>query len=517
VPFTPTHQQVEIGEMVVVGEDGKVIAFAGTGKSTTCHYSTGLVPRRKVQGIAFNRTTADEGNQKSPRNARWNTAHSLAYRPTIGHFGGNRDRFKGTMGIVRGLEDHRSIAPLIELAEGDNRAAALIAVRTLLKFMQSDARTPQPDHVPAPIGATEKNKKRRADLRAAVANTALNVWLDMTAEGSDLPINDDVYLKYWALSNPRIAADLIFFDEAQDANGVMLGVVRAQQCQQVYVGDPHQQIYGFRGAVNAMSIAPGRELALTESFRFGPNVASWANVILAMLGEHRPLIGAGPFEGEVYDDPMMLYHPATRLSGNGPQAVLCRGNAGVVREAVEALDAGLTTTVVGGVGDAVWMLSAAFQLYQGHRPNHPEIGLFKDWEEMIEFSESDEGGSLRPIIRIVEQHRGGIPALCDRLKAEIVDEKAPGVQVVITTAHKAKGREWDYVRFSEDFGSLVEEETDREGVPTGRVKLATEEANLAYVSVTRAQRVLNLAGFGYQLTEDARAMGTLRDDQAVGA
>jgi hypothetical protein len=45
--------------------------------------------------------------------------------------------------------------------------------------------------------------------------------------------------------------------------------LRAQQCQVIYVGDPYQQIYEWRGAVNAMEHIRAPECALTESFRFG--------------------------------------------------------------------------------------------------------------------------------------------------------------------------------------------------------------------------------------------------------
>ncbi|MCP3712788.1 hypothetical protein M3I54_38800 [Paraburkholderia sp. CNPSo 3274] len=36
-------------------------------------------------------------------------------------------------------------------------------------------------------------------------------------------------LKRWALSEPRIAADFILFDEAQDSDGVMLSVLGRQR------------------------------------------------------------------------------------------------------------------------------------------------------------------------------------------------------------------------------------------------------------------------------------------------
>ncbi|MFX8098481.1 UvrD-helicase domain-containing protein, partial [Acinetobacter baumannii] len=82
-------------------------------------------------------------------------------------------------------------------------------------------------------------------------------------------ISHDVYVKLWQLSRPTIPADYILFDESQDANGLMLSVLRRQSAQVIYVGDPYQQIYEWRGAVNAMDHIKAQKRALTLSFRFG--------------------------------------------------------------------------------------------------------------------------------------------------------------------------------------------------------------------------------------------------------
>ena len=81
---------------------------------------------------------------------------------------------------------------------------------------------------------------------------ANHVWSRMCDPNDVLPLGHDGYLKLWALSKPRIAADFILLDEAQDTNPVVLGVLQSQQAQLVYVGDRYQQIYEWRGAVNAM-------------------------------------------------------------------------------------------------------------------------------------------------------------------------------------------------------------------------------------------------------------------------
>ena len=61
---------------------------------------------------------------------------------------------------------------------------------------------------------------------------------------------------------------------------------------------------------------------------------------------------------------------------------------------------------------------------------------------------------------------------------------SPGTPV-ISTAHKAKGLEWDSVQISQDFEGSVEYAMQR-----GGTKATADERRLAYVAVTRAQSSL---------------------------
>ena len=64
-------------------------------------------------------------------------------------------------------------------------------------------------------------------------------------------------------------------------------------------------------------------------------------------------------------------------------------------------------------------------------------------------------------------------------------------EVVISTAHKAKGREWDSVKIGSDFRQPAAGEDGKPGrVPRG-------EAMLAYVAVTRAKKTLDRGGLAW--------------------
>ena len=69
-----------------------------------------------------------------------------------------------------------------------------------------------------------------------------------------------------------------------------------------------------------------------------------------------------------------------------------------------------------------------------------------------------------------------------------VDEKY--ADVIVSTAHKSKGREWSSVKIATDFREPVNED----GTPSDPIKA---ECNLAYVSVTRAKNQLDRGGLAW--------------------
>jgi superfamily I DNA/RNA helicase len=146
----------------------------------------------------------------------------------------------------------------------------------------------------------------------------------MAAPRDPIPLGHDGYLKVWALEHPKLPSEYILLDEAQDTNAVVLGVLHEQDAQIVYAGDKHQQIYEWRGAINAMEKITGCDEAfLTQSFRFGDVIASAAARVLATLGEQHRIRG----------------NPAvsSRIASSGDaRAVLARTNPTVILEILEA-------------------------------------------------------------------------------------------------------------------------------------------------------------------------------------
>lgn len=293
---------------------------------------------------------------------------------------------------------------------------------------------------------------------------------------------------------PRVG--FVLSDESQDLNGVTAAILAEQDVQVVYVGDEHQQIYEWRGSVNMMQRIDAPITHLTQSFRWGPEVARVANAILALKEPTPPALRGWPER----DTRLATIPPGER------HTVICRTNVRVFRHALELVDAGRAIAVVGSLAGPVRLMRSAYALWSGRGTvTDPEVQVFQEWDELLLASEDDP--TLHLVVDMVEAHQHDLLAICDRLEraGEVPEQRA---DVVLTTAHKAKGREWDRVKLAGDFRSPL-------GLLRAGLELREEEVNVLYVAATRARRVLELNGAVTELldpgaVEDARAAGEAR-------
>ncbi|MFE4917269.1 DNA helicase, partial [Streptomyces sp. NPDC056652] len=125
-------------------------------------------------------------------------------------------------------------------------------------------------------------------------------------------------------------------------------------------------IYHWRGAKDVMTGFDGTQLALSQSFRFGPQLAEEANRWLTIADAPIRLTGTTTVPTEL--------GPLAR-----PDAVLCRTNVGAMAQVMELLETGYRVALVGG-GDSLRALAlAAHDLKEGRRTTHPELVLFTSW------------------------------------------------------------------------------------------------------------------------------------------
>jgi hypothetical protein len=468
----PTAEQVACVQAFQTGDALVIEAGAGSGKTSTLRLLAKAQPGKRGMYIAYNKAIADDAKASFPVNVGCSTAHSLAYR-AVGHryrprLNGPRLPARETARIL-GIHEPLHITKERILTPYQ---VARIAMETVAHFCHSGAPEITPSHVPTYPGVDEPGQVKA--VRATVHPLARKAWDDLCSLNGTLKFTHDCYLKLWQLSGPRLPADFVLLDEAQDANPVVSAIIEGQRdTQTVLVGDRCQAIYGWRGAIDAMTQFVGTRLPLSQSFRFGQAVADEANRWLSILGSPLSLRGFDRI-------PSMVGELLT------PDALLCRSNAEAISQVMTNLAADRRVALVGGGRDIRTLAEAAVTLKAGDGCSHPELFCFRTWGEVQDYVDHDQAGAdLKVFVRLVDS-RGpeAIIAAMERLS----DERY--ADTIVSTAHKAKGREWSTVKIASDFP----EPKSRDG---DAVEIQRAEAMLAYVAVTRAKLVLDRTGLAW--------------------
>jgi hypothetical protein len=126
-------------------------------------------------------------------------------------------------------------------------------------------------------------------------------------------------------------------------------------------------------------------------------------------------------------------------------------------------------------------------LWAGRREKgmHPRICHFDSFRELVDYlqeAKDDAGDSLdvelSGAVAFVLEHTTDVPSILDAITAACTGPDE--AEMTLSTAHRAKGLEWDDVMLLDDFGVL---QPSVEGE-----KFTQEEVNLLYVAVTRARQ-----------------------------
>lgn len=472
-------------EEALAGNHLKVIAFAGAGKTfTLLEVAKALKsknPHQRILYLTFNKALANEAKAKFGNLAEARTNHALA-RLQSKDLINNRKIVSSLLQLKGCLANH--LPRLKDLQEFGYREdhTPFLVLETLNNFLYSRAPVVTQDHIPELIRLqAEQFGKAYPQLVELLVQLAQEAWDLLTAPLGSCSITHDIYLKYVQINRARINYDVILFDEAQDANPAMLDILLSQDVQRILVGDPHQQIYAWRGAVNAMLQVDGRELFLSQSFRFTEEIAQRATRLLrSFKGEKKTIRG--------------IPNPETK----GNRAILSRTNAGAIQEALDLLAKGYEVALVKADIDTFKeALNAAYQLFKGKTTNHPEFSLFRSWEALEDLIQRfpSVASQYRPYKGLVEKHGDDLPKVLrklDRLKTE------RGAEVMVSTAHRSKGRQWTEVTLGADYEGVV---LAQENPGHGCVTIFEDEVNLLYVAMTRAQTSLNLGSFAERLEQ----------------
>jgi F-box protein 18 (helicase) len=513
-----TPEQAEIkGAHIDLKEVISIQAYAGTGKTYILKELAKRLQRThptwSILYLAFNSDIVKEAREVFPRNVAVMTTHSLANRAVgFKYFKANK-----VAGGVRKTTIRSACREWVALvAAGDitykdpvhklwcdttrdiEWGLSNTVWATLNKYLYSGEAHIEKDHI-CPI---EMSNVTCVIKHATIIKMAEYLWERMQDLEDTFKITHDGYLKLYQLSTPQLHLkhQVIMFDEAQDANGATLSILDNAECCRIYVGDPHQQIYSWRGSINAfghIAETTTQEYRLSQSFRFGRSIARYATGILyAWKQEDLPVKGSDGAGG-------VATLNTTQQQGvlDIKHTYLCRLNSSIFRRAVSYLDhckfgfAGEKSKHKDLFNDILDVYYLHIQDYANIKS--PFIRGYGSFEALQVYAIQSEDYEITGLCTIVKTYHSNIPSLLNRIWEQALPEKA--AHITLTTGHRSKGREWPYVVICEDFADKFREKRSKPGEersvevsPCRYSYERTEEANLLYVAITRAQHTVYL-------------------------
>ncbi|KFQ65038.1 F-box only protein 18, partial [Pelecanus crispus] len=212
-----THEQQRIlNHKIEHGQIVKIMAFAGTGKTSTLVKYAEKFADLNFLYVTFNKAVASRGESIFPRNVTCKTFHSLAFGSVGKHY-----KEKGKLNFSK--MSVYSVSFLIQNRKGQSLFIRGKTVKqTLENFFASSDEEICEEHIPICFKNTHGETRPVSQVeKEIVMKEAKEIWHNMKKLDGDVEknykITSDGYLKLWQLSKPQLSGyDAIFVDEAQD-------------------------------------------------------------------------------------------------------------------------------------------------------------------------------------------------------------------------------------------------------------------------------------------------------------
>ena len=473
--FELTDEQKSI---IAAEGDLRINAVAGSSKTFTCIEYAKARPTKTFLYLVFNKSAKEDAQRRffkeGVRNVTIHTAHSLAYSYVVPKFN-YKIAQKGytVFEIVEMFPVLETVPDSLVLASHVKKFTEYFCGSMADKVSDLDYRET----------LSTELAKAFVDTHYDLLENTVREFLAQMYKGT-IQITHEFYLKRFHKMNVSLPYDYILFDEGQDASGVMLSIFLNQKASKIIVGDTHQQIYGWRFAVNSLDKVNFKDYTLSKIFRFGHNIADLANQILDWKG-------------------LFSERPSISLEGLGKAetiemtATIARTNLGLLVKAIEYISKNKTSKIFfeGNIYSYTYAedgtsLYDILHLYnrKPFKVRDKMMARLGSLDKLREHAEATSDGQLASMIKIVEEYGNSLPDLIQSLKDKHIDNKEEA-DMIFSTVHKSKGAEYDCVILADDFLTRVEiVENKRELSPEKLI----ESVNLFYVAVTRAKTELRL-------------------------
>lgn len=477
--------------------DIRINAVAGSGKTTTIiEYARTRPAKSKILYLAFNKSVKLEAAQKFERlglsNVRVETAHSLAYKYTVIRFG-----YKVRVQGYRQTE----LVDILSMRQLGERHAEYILANHVLRFVayycNSDAMTLEELNYRDTL--TDPKVKTFVNANYALLEKYTREFLRMM-NSRQIEITHDYYLKKFQLICPKMKYDYILFDEGQDASPAMLNVFFKQDATKVIVGDRHQQIYGWRFAVNSLDKADFTTYDLSTSFRFDQAIAQLAMDVLKYK-KHLVLPASPDSVPRDHESDAVKIIGAGNFQEIKSRAIIARTNLGLLLRAIGTVTENSRVKKIyfeGNINSYTYAEdgTSLYDVLNLHLGQHSRIKdrlirSMRDMDDLEKYVEKTGDPQMSMMKEIVEQYGERIPGILAKIKSlHVENEKRQDAELIFSTVHRCKGLEYDEIELVNDFikeDSIIRIKTDPKRKEAMDVAKLNEEINLLYVAVTRAR------------------------------
>lgn len=482
--------QLTSEQAIIINSNHNLVinAVAGSGKTTTLlEYAKSRPAGSKILYLAFNKTVKTEAIEKFTaaglKQVKVETAHSLAFDHVIKH---------SHYTVVQAYQSYEW-CDLLGIQSGDRHTDFIIASHVnkfIAYFCNSKAGKVQELNYTDVVNDA-KAKTFVNNFYLLIEKFTREALAKMNS--GEISVTHDFYLKKFQLNNPVLQYDYILFDEGQDASPCMLDVFLKQQAIKIIVGDRHQQIYGWRFAINSLEQVDFPVYNLSSSFRFDDEIALIANKILAWKKHLKEdaavkIIGAGP-----------------AISPKKSRATLGRTNLSLLLNAIAQRQHGDISTVYfeGNINSYTFADEGAslydvLNLHLGKKEKIKDklIAEMKTMKELEDYIAKTEDNALGMIVEVVKEFGSKLPGLISELKNNHTADKSEA-DMIFSTVHRCKGMEYDEVILLKDF--MQEDKLKKQIALMGGDKISdadkgrlAEEINVLYVAATRAKQKLVL-------------------------